>query len=75
VAEKVISVRLDGASQRALHELMGHGSSRSEAIRRALIDTARSAWLEQARTDAERLANDPRDRAEIAAVRTFMDVL
>ncbi len=75
VPDKAISVRLDDESQRALRRLMERGLSQSEAIRRALIDTASSAWLEQARMDAERLANDPSDRAEIAAVRAFMDEL
>ena len=75
VPDKAISVRLDDESQRALRRLMERGLSQSEAIRRALIDTASSAWLEQARMDAERLADDPSDRAEIAAVRAFMDEL
>ena len=75
VPDKAISVRLDDESQRALRRLMERGLSQSEAIRRALIATASSAWLEQARMDAERLANDPSDRAEIAAVRAFMDEL
>ena len=75
VPDKAISVRLDDESQRALRRLMERGLSQSEAIRRALIDTASSAWLEQARMDAERLANDPSDRAEVAAVRAFMDEL
>ena len=75
VPEKAISVRLDDESQRALRRLMERGVSQSEAIRRALIDSARSAWLEQAQLDAERIASDPGDRAEIAAVRAFMDDL
>jgi Arc/MetJ-type ribon-helix-helix transcriptional regulator len=75
VPEKAISVRLDDESQRALRRLMERGLSQSEAIRRALIDSVSSAWLEQARADAERIANDPSDRAEIAAVRAFMDEL
>jgi Arc/MetJ-type ribon-helix-helix transcriptional regulator len=72
VAEKTISVKLDDESQRALRRLMNRGASQSKAIRRALIDSARLAWLEQARVDAERIANDPNDRAEIAAVRAFI---
>lgn len=75
VPDKAISVRLDDESQRALRRLMERGLSQSEAIRRALIDASSSAWLEQARADAERIANDPSDRAEIAAVRSFMDEL
>lgn len=75
VPDKAISVRLDDESQRALRRLMERGLSQSEAIRRALIDASSSAWLEQARADAARIANDPSDRAEIAAVRSFMDEL
>jgi Arc/MetJ-type ribon-helix-helix transcriptional regulator len=75
VPEKAISVRLDEESQRALRVLTDRGLSQSEAIRRALIDSANSAWLEHARADAERIANDPSDRAEIAAVRALMDEL
>jgi hypothetical protein len=38
-----------------------------------LIDAARTALLEQARADAERVGNDPADRAEIAEISAFFD--
>ncbi len=75
MAEKAISVRLDEEAQRALAQLTGNGASQSQAIRQALIDASRAAWMEQARADAERLANDPVDRAEIAEIHAFFDEL
>jgi hypothetical protein len=54
---------------------MEPGVSQSEAIRRALIDAARERRLEQVRADAERVGNDPADRAVIAEIREYMDEL
>src|SRR5437879_5340082 len=70
-----ISVRLDDESERALAWLMEHGSTQSEAIRRALVDAARAARREQIRADIERVNADERDRAELAAVSDLMDSL
>ena len=75
MAEKAISVRLDAEAQRALDRLMEQGVSQSEAIRQALIDAARERRLAQVRADAERVGNDPADRAVIAEIREFMDEL
>jgi Arc/MetJ-type ribon-helix-helix transcriptional regulator len=75
MAEKAISVRLDADAQRALEGLMARGASQSQAIRQALLDAARAAWMEQARTDAERIGNDPDDRALMAEIREYMDEL
>ena len=75
MAEKAISVRLDAKAQRALESLMRRGASRSEAIRQALIDAAREARREQFRADAERVGNDPADRALMAEIREYMDEL
>ncbi len=75
MAERAISVRLDAAALRALAQLTRRGSSQSEAIRKALIDAARSDVLEQVRADAERVGNDPEDRALMAEIREFMDEL
>jgi Arc/MetJ-type ribon-helix-helix transcriptional regulator len=75
MAEKAISVRLDAEAQRALERLMEQGVSQSEAIRQALIDAARERRREQVRADAERVGNDPADRAVIAEIREFMDEL
>ena len=75
MAEKAISVRLDAEAQRALSRLMEHGASQSAAIRQALIDAAREKRREQVRADAERVGNDPADRAVIAEIREYMDEL
>jgi len=75
VSDNAISVRLDEESQLALQRLMERGLSQSEAIRRALIDAARSARFEQVRADAELAGADPHDRAVIAEVQEFMDRL
>lgn len=73
MAEKAISVRLDAEAQRALARLTKSGASQSQAIRQALIDAARTSLLEQARADAERVGNDPADRAVIAEISAFFD--
>ena len=75
MAEKAISVRLDADAQRALDRLMERGVSQSQAIRQALLDAARVAWMEQARADAQRIGNDPVDRALMAEIREYMDEL
>ena len=75
MAEKAISVRLDADAQRALERLMERGVSQSQAIRQALIDADRSVRREQVRADAERIGNDPADRALMAEIREYMDEL
>lgn len=75
MTERTISVRLDEGAQRALARLTKPGVSQSQAIRQALIDTARTAWFEQAQADAKRIGNDPADRAAIAEIHAFLDEL
>jgi Arc/MetJ-type ribon-helix-helix transcriptional regulator len=75
MAEKAISVRLDADAQRALERLTARGVSQSQAIRQALIDADRDARREQVRADAERIGNDPDDRALMAEIREYMDEL
>ncbi|HEY8724457.1 MAG TPA: ribbon-helix-helix protein, CopG family [Gaiellaceae bacterium] len=75
MADRAISVRLDAEAQRALERLTGRGVSQSQAIRQALIDADRTARREQVRADAERIGNDPEDRALMAEIREFMDEL
>jgi Arc/MetJ-type ribon-helix-helix transcriptional regulator len=75
MAEKAISVRLDAEAQRALERLTARGVSQSQAIRQALIDADRDARREQVRADAERIGNDPDDRALMAEIREYMDEL
>ncbi len=75
MAEKAISVRLDAEAQTGAR--MDHGTrySQSEAIREALIRAARLEERAQTQADAKRIANDPVDRAEIAAIQEFFGEL
>ena len=70
---KTISVRLDNEALRALSSLEATGTSRSEAIRAALIDAA--ARSEALRAEAAEIAADPSYRAEITEVQALMDEL
>lgn len=73
--ERAISVRLDERAQRALDELVASGLSQSEAIRYALIQAAYRRRDELLAEEARRVAADPEDRAEMAAVAALMDSL
>jgi Arc/MetJ-type ribon-helix-helix transcriptional regulator len=73
--ERSISVRLDETAQRALDELVASGLSQSEAIRQALVQTASRRRAELLGEESRRVAADPEDRAETAAVLAFMDAL
>lgn len=75
MAERAISLRLDEAAARALELLMRDGTSRSEAIRGAVVDTARRRLYEIAAADAARIAADEDDRREVAAVQALMEAL
>jgi hypothetical protein len=71
-----ISVRLDDDAERALRTLEASGLSRSEAIRSALIDSARR--LQRRRELAAEVAAleaDEQDRQEMAAVAALMESL
>ena len=71
-----ISVRLDDDAERALRRLEAAGATRSEAIRRALVDAA-ARLGDRARLAAEvaALEADETDRAEMADVAALMDEL
>jgi Arc/MetJ-type ribon-helix-helix transcriptional regulator len=73
---RAISVRLDEEAQRALRALEASGMSRSEAIRSALVESARRlrAGSELAAEVAE-LEADEDDRAEMSAVAELMESL
>jgi Arc/MetJ-type ribon-helix-helix transcriptional regulator len=75
MAERAISLRLDEEAARALELLMRDGKSRSEAIREAVVDTARRRLYELAAGDAVRVAADKNDRREVAAVQALMEAL
>ena len=73
--ERAISVRLDERAQEALDALVASGLSQSEALRRALIESAQRLQSQSLADEARRLAEDPDDRAEAAAILAFMEEL
>ena len=70
-----ISLRLDGEAERALELLMRSGKSRSEAIREAVVETARRRVYELAAADAARVAADEDDRREVAEIQALWEAL
>ena len=73
---QAISVRLDDEAEKALRALEASGLSRSDAIRTALVDSARRLrrGSELAAEVAELEADDV-DRAEMTAVAQLMESL
>jgi len=70
---KTISVRLDEEALRALRRLEAGGMSRSEAIRGALLESAKQG--ETLRQQAARVASDPAYQAEVTEIQRLMDEL
>lgn len=71
-----ISVRLDDEARRALARLEASGLSRSEAIRRAVIESARALGRNAAlREEVAELEADEADRAEMLEVAELMESL
>jgi predicted transcriptional regulator len=69
-----ITFRTSPDVERALDELAAeHNEDRSAAIRRAVLDSWRAHRAERLRAQAQALANDPDDLAEIRAVREALD--
>ena len=69
-----ISVRLDEEAMRALQQLeTSLGVTRSEAIRRAILQDATLRQVLAA--EAKAIGEDEQDRKEIAEVRALMDEL
>lgn len=69
-----LNVRTDEAMETAIRALAGESRSRSEVVRYALLRTYKEWLIEQAQKDAERLAHDPDDQAEMLAIQRFMGV-
>jgi Arc/MetJ-type ribon-helix-helix transcriptional regulator len=69
-----LNVRTDEAMEHAIAALTEKGRTRTEAVRYALLRTYREELIEQAKADAERLAADPDDRAEMLAIQRYMGV-
>jgi antitoxin component of RelBE/YafQ-DinJ toxin-antitoxin module len=73
---QAISVRLDEEAERALRALEAVGMSRSEAIRSALIASARRLRRRsELSAEAAALEADEADRAEMLAVAGLMESL
>ena len=71
---KAISVRLDVDAERALRLLESTGVTRSEAIRSALLASAeRMRSREHLAAEVAALEADDNDRAEMAAVVSWME--
>jgi hypothetical protein len=74
-AEAEITIRPDDALLADIAILLDAGAKdRASAIREAVRAAARNAVLRRAAEDAERLANDPDDRAEVAIVGDLLGV-
>jgi hypothetical protein len=72
----VVSVRLDAEALRALTQLEASGLSRSEAIRRAILDAAeRQRHRGELAAEAAALEADETDRREMLEVVTLMEQL
>jgi hypothetical protein len=73
---RALHVRLDADSEAALAVLRAEGMSDSQAVRSALTEArAHRRGRVALREEARRLAADPQDRAELAALREELDEL
>lgn len=73
---QAVSVRLDDEAMRALSQLEATGMSRSDAIRRALVEAASRLHDRDAlAAEVAALEADDQDRAEILAVAELMEKL
>jgi predicted transcriptional regulator len=71
-----VSVRLDDEVQRALRTLEASGLSRSEAIRKSILDAASSLRRNEAlRAEVVALDADEADRREMQEVALLMESL
>ncbi|MGH9072754.1 MAG: ribbon-helix-helix protein, CopG family [Acidimicrobiales bacterium] len=73
---QAVSVRLDDDVQRALRRLEALGLSRSEAIRKAILDADAALRRHEAlRAEAAALEADDADRREMQEVASLMESL
>ena len=73
--ERALSVRLDEPARRALEILMRTGQTQSEAMRTALLESAKRHVYATAVEDAARVAADARDRKEMTEIAAFFDAV
>lgn len=66
----VVNVRVSGEAEQALQELTADGTSTSDAVRRALLESLQLRRREQMRAEARAAMADPADRE---AVRRAME--
>lgn len=71
----VINFRSDERSERALAELTADGSTVSDAIRQALVDSVRLRRREQMRRESLEVSRDTAELTESRQVATEMDEL
>ncbi|GAA1633742.1 hypothetical protein GCM10009733_033410 [Nonomuraea maheshkhaliensis] len=69
-----LKVRTDEAVETALRALAEGDGKPLGGRRHAILHTYRDMLLDQAAADADRLRDDPDDRAEMAAIQRFMGV-
>ncbi|WP_256640704.1 hypothetical protein [Streptomyces murinus] len=69
-----LNVRTDEAMETAIRTLAEEFGSRTEAVRYALLRTYKEKLVAQAQIDAERLAADLDEQAEMLAIQRFMGV-
>ena len=73
---QAVSVRLDDDVQRALRTLEASGMSRSEAIRKSILDAAAALRRREAlRSEVATLEADEADRHEMQEVASLMESL
>lgn len=73
---RAISVRLDAEAERALRALEGAGRNRSDAIRSALVESARRLRSRKdLAAEVAALEADEADRKELLAVAELMEAL
>ena len=70
-----LNVRTDEAMDKAIAALTADGRTKTEAVRYALLHAYRDELIKQARDDAERLADDPDDRAEMLSIQRYLGLV
>ena len=70
-----ITVRIDDETAEALDALTADGTSRSQAVRAALLEAARGRIRAELEAEARALAEDPEDLAEARAIQTDLEPL
>jgi hypothetical protein len=71
----ILNIRLDPKTDEALAQLTADGTTRSDAVRQAIIDAAKAARGKRLQEESERLGKDPEDRAEIRRIQEDMETI